>query len=97
MKEMDFQAFKKRIESLGVIYSIRDKVPYKILSVDNNVLKIKRESTGKAVRIKMAELYNFYQKENYYDTQIAKDKNYISGHVQSPAVAILCALTEKQN
>lgn len=97
MEKMDFQTFKKRIESLGVVYSIRDKVPYKILSVDNNVLKIKRESTGKDVRIKMAELYNFYQKENYYDTQIAKDKNYISGRVQSPAVAILCALTENQN
>ena len=44
----------------------------------------------------MVELYNFYQKENYYDTQIAKDENYISGRVQSPAVAILRVLTENQ-
>ncbi len=96
MEKMDFQTFKKRIESLGVVYSIRDNILYKILSVDNNVLKIERESTGKTVRIKMVELYNFYQKENYYDTQIAKDENYISGRVQSPAVAILRVLTENQ-
>lgn len=95
MAKMEFEKFKKQIKSLGIVYSIRDEVPYEILSVDDNVLKIKRESTGNVVRIKMAELYNFYLKENYYDTEIAKE--YISGRVQSPAVAVLCALTENQN
>lgn len=95
MEKMDFQTFKKRIESLGVVYSIRDNVLYKILSVDNNVLKIERESTGNIVKIKMGELYYFYQKENNYNTRIAK--GYISGRVQSPAVAVLHALTENQN
>lgn len=97
MEKMDFQTFKKQIEALGVVYSIQDNVPYTICTIDDNILKIKRESTGSFVRIKMVELYNFYTKENYYDTQIAKDKEYISGRVQSPAVAVLRALTENQN
>ena len=97
MAKMEFKEFKEHIKSLGVVYSIQDNVPYTICTVDDNILKIKRESTGSFVRIKMVELYNFYKKENYYDTQIAKDKEYISGRVQSPAVAVLRALTENQN
>ena len=96
MEKMDFQTFKKQIEALGVVYSIRDKIPYKIYPVVGDTLKIERKSTHNTVKIKMVELYDFYKKENYYDTQIAKDKNYISGRVQSPAVAILRALTENQ-
>lgn len=95
MEKIDFKTFKEKIESLEVVYSIREKVPYTIYSVDDKIVRIKRESTGKFVRIKMEELYNFYLKENYYDTEIAKE--YISGRVQSPAVAVLCALTENQN
>ncbi len=91
MKKLAFEEFKKQIKSLGVVYSIRDNVPYTICSVDDNSLKIRRESTGKVVRIKMAELFCFYEKKDYYDTRIAKA--YISGRVQSPAVAVLCALT----
>lgn len=94
MGKIDFKAFKEKIESLEVVYSIRDKVPYTIYSVDDKIVRIKRESTGNFVRIKMEELYNFYLKENYYDTKTAKDKKYISGRVQSPAVAVLHALTE---
>lgn len=88
------KSFIEKIKLLKVVYSIRDKVPYTIFSVNDKAVRIKRESTGKKVRLKMEELYNFYIKENYYDTKIAKDKKYISGRVQSPAVAVLRALTE---
>ena len=94
MEKMDFNKFKEKIESLEVVYSIRDKVPYTIYSVDDKIVRIKRESTGSKEKLKMEELYRFYIKEDYYDTKIAKDKKYISGRVQSPAVAVLRALTE---
>lgn len=94
MEKMEFDEFKKLVKSLGVVYSIQDNIPYTICYVDDNKLEIKRESTGNIVKIKMGELYYFYQKENNYNTRIAK--GYISGRVQSPAVAILRVLTENQ-
>lgn len=84
---MDFQRFKERIASLKIIYSIRDKVPYKVCSVQGNLLIIQRESTGNYVEIKLDELYDFYLNETEYNTTIARE--YISGRVYSPAVAII--------
>ena len=57
--KMDFQTFKKRIELLGVAYSIRDKVPYRICSVKGDVLTIQRESTENYVDISLKELYDY--------------------------------------
>lgn len=95
MEKMDLSTFKERIKSFEVVYSIEEGIPYTIISVNDKFVKIVRGTTGSIVRIKMEELYNYYINENYYDTKIAKDKKYISGHVQSPAAAILCALTEE--
>lgn len=89
---MDFQIFKKQISSLKVVYSIRDKVPYKICSVQSNRLIIQRESTGNYVKIKLDELYDFYINETVYNTKIARE--YISGLVYSPAVAIIKELVK---
>ena len=74
---MDFQTFKKQISSLKLVYSIRDKVPYKICSAQSNRLIIQRESTGSYVKIKLDELYDFYINETVYNTKIARE--YISG------------------
>lgn len=89
---MDFQTFKKQISSLKVVYSIRDKVPYKICSVQSNRLTLQRESTGNYVKIKLDELYDFYINETVYNTKIARE--YISGLVYSPAVAIIKELVK---
>lgn len=89
---MDFQTFKEHIASLKVVYSIRDKVPYKIRSVQGNRLTIQRESTGSYVKIKLDELYDFYINETVYNTKIARE--YISGLVYSPAVAIIRELVK---
>lgn len=84
---MNFQEFKDRIGTLKVVYSIRDKVPYKICSVQGNILTLQRESTGNYVEIKFDELFDFYVNETEYNTKIARE--YISGRVYSPAVAII--------
>lgn len=89
---MDFQTFKKQISSFKVVYSIRDKVPYKICSVQGDRLTLQRESTGNYVEIKLDELYDFYTNETEYNTKIAREC--ISGRVYSPAVAIMKELVK---
>ena len=54
---MDFQTFKKQISSLKVVYSVRDRVLYKVCSVQGNLLTIQRESTGNSVENKLYVLY----------------------------------------
>lgn len=90
---MNFQTFKERIASLKVVYSIRDKVPYRICSIHDNILTIQRESTKNYVKIKLDELYEFYTKENKYTT--TKARIYISGYVYSPAVAVINELEKR--
>lgn len=89
---MNFQSFKERITLLDVVYSIRDKTPYKICSVQGNLLTVQRASTGNDANIKLDELYDFYISENEYSTKNARE--YISGYVYSPAVAIIRNLVE---
>ncbi|WP_304210689.1 hypothetical protein [Phocaeicola plebeius] len=89
---MNFQTFKEHIASLKVVYSVRDRVPYKVCSVQGNLLTIQRESTGNYVEIKLDELYNFYSNETIYTTKAARE--YISGYVYSPAVAVIKELVK---
>ena len=48
---MDFQTFKEKIKTIKVMYSVSRNIPYKICSIQGNILTIHRESTGKFVRI----------------------------------------------
>ena len=89
---MDFQTFKEHIASLKVVYSVRDRVPYEVCSVQGNLLTIQRKSTGNYVEIKLNELYNFYANETTYTTKAAR--KYISGYVYSPAVAVIKELVK---
>lgn len=89
---MDFQTFKEHIASLKVVYSVRDRVPYEVCSVQGNLLTIQRKSTGNYVEIKLNELYNFYSNETTYTTKAAR--KYISGYVYSPAVAVIKELVK---
>lgn len=51
---MNFQMFKERIASLKVVYSVRDRVPYKVCSVQGKSVddsegkyrKLRRNQTG---------------------------------------------------
>jgi hypothetical protein len=89
---MNFQTFKEHIASLKVVYTVRDRVPYKVCSVQGNLLTIQRGSTGNYVEIKLDELYNFYSNETIYTTKNARE--YISGYVYSPAVAVIKELVK---
>lgn len=56
---MDFQTFKEKIKTIKVMYSVSRNIPYKICSIQGNILTIHRESTGKCIKIDLSELYEF--------------------------------------
>lgn len=88
---MDFQTFKEKIKTIKVVYSVSCNIPYKICSIQGNILTIHRESTGECPKIDLAELYEFYKNENLYTTTNAK--KYGLDYAQSPSVAIIKELT----
>ena len=88
---MDFQTFKEKIKTIKVMYSVSRNIPYKICSIQGNILTIHRESTGKCIKIDLSELYEFYKNENRYTTTNAK--KYGLNYAQSPSVAIIKELT----
>lgn len=73
------------------MYSVSRNIPYKICSIQGNILTIHRESTGKCIKIDLSELYEFYKNENRYTTTNAK--KYGLDYAQSPSVAIIKELT----
>lgn len=88
---MDFQTFKEKIKTIKVVYSVSRNIPYRICSIQGNILTIQRESTGECPKIDLAELYEFYKNENRYTTTNAK--KYGLDYAQSPSVAIIKELT----
>lgn len=88
---MDFQTFKEKIKAIKVVYSVSRNIPYKICSIQGNILTIHRESTGECPKIDLEELYEFYKNENRYTTTNAK--KYGLKYAQSPSVAIIKELT----
>lgn len=88
---MDFQTFKEKIKTIKVVYSVSRNIPYKICSIQGNILTIHRESTDNDSGIDLQELYEFYKNENRYTTTNAK--KYGLDYAQSPSVAIIKELT----
>ena len=78
--------FIKYLANINNAISITGKKYNSINVVDNKVF-FTREGKKNSEYILISELYNFFINESNYNTAIAK--NYISGRVQSPSVAIL--------
>ncbi len=96
MKELDFKA---RIQGLvhQVVYSIgKKKIPYKIYSLQGDVLTVQRESTKNFVELSIDELYEYFTKETTHNTQTAR-KYITTGYVYSPAAAVINAIKPKQS
>jgi hypothetical protein len=83
---MNSEQFRHQLSTVKQAKSISGKV-YKIISVSATYVEFVREHNSKSERISIIELYNLYSKEKNINTSVAK--SYISGRVQSPAVAIL--------
>lgn len=77
------------IQELSIIKSATSITwkKYSSIQINGDHIKFIRENKSKYERILIDELYDLYVKENNFNTTIAK--SYISGRVQSLAVAIL--------
>ena len=78
-----------------IVYSIGEKkIPYKICSLQGDILTIQRKSTGSVVNLNIKELHEYFTKETIYNTQTAR--KHITGYVYSPAAAVINALIKSK-
>ena len=94
MKTLNKQSFIQKLSSLKTVDSVTGK-RYKILNATNDKVIFLREGKTKSESINTSELFDFYSKGEFHTTTEAK--NYISGRVQSPAVAIINAIKNKSS
>jgi hypothetical protein len=89
---MDLNHFKQKLSKIKVATSVQEK-KYNSIRVIGNDIKFVRDTKTKSEKISINELFNLFINKNGINTSIAK--SYISGRVQSPAVAILNELKSK--
>ena len=95
-KACRMKTFKMKLENLpDVVYSISEKkIPYKICSLQGDILTVQRESTENFVELDINELYEYFTEETTYNTQTAR--KHITGYAYSPAPAIINALVKSE-
>lgn len=91
---MDIIKFKQELSKIKIATSVTGK-KYHIITVNSESVIFRRENKPQSEKISIAELYQFFTKENNFNTTTAK--KYISGRVQSPSVAILKQLKSPIN
>ena len=95
-KACRMKTFKMKLENLpDVVYSISEKkIPYKICSLQGDILTVQRESTENFVELDINELYEYFTEETTNNTQTAR--KHITGYAYSPAAAIINALVKSE-
>lgn len=88
---ISYEDFKEQISKLSCVTSIKQK-KYTIITVNEDYVYFTREGSGKPEVISIKELFDFYCCEQIENINTTTAKLYISGRVQSPAVAILHAV-----
>lgn len=83
---MNKNEFKQKLSSIKTAISVTGK-KYRSIHLYDDRLEFVRENKTKVESISVTELFELFKNENSINTSIAKW--YISGRVQSPAVAIL--------
>jgi hypothetical protein len=80
--------FINRLNKLNSFKSKRGET-YSDLSLNNNILSFKRDSSGKKWDLNLDDVYNVYLKENYLNTVVIR--KHMSGNVYSPSLGLLMA------
>lgn len=95
MKKQEFISNLRKQLNGKVVYSVADNVPYRIeeISVGLSLIRGVRESTGNAFEIDINELLEAYN-ECERPITTTKLREYITGRVYSPSLAILRALDD---
>ena len=71
-KACRMKTFKMKLENLpDVVYSISEKkIPYKICSLQGDILTVQRESTENFVELDINELYPKIRKQSQWQSQL---------------------------
>jgi len=91
-EHMNKNDFRNKLSSIKTARSVTGK-KYRSIQIVGDRLEFIRENKTTSESIPINELYELFTKENFINTSIAK--KYISGRVQSPAVAILNELKSR--
>ncbi|KEY19063.1 hypothetical protein [Kaistella antarctica] len=91
---MEKKDFVKNLTYLQSATSLTGK-KYRLDKIFDGKIYFTRENKSQSETIYISELFELFTKERVLNTTVAK--SYISGRVQSPAVAILNELKLKQN
>ncbi len=90
--EITYNGFRKHISKFPSVKSVGGKVTYTITSVKGDLVYFTREGKTEPETISIQEMYNLYCSRPIDMINTYEAKLYISGRVQSPAVAIIHAV-----
>ena len=87
------------VKELNSVESVTGKVVYKQIIVQGDFVSFRRENNEKPEIISLEEMYKFMCEQPIKNITTSIAKKYISGRVQSPAVAIIkrCTTTGIEN
>ena len=78
--------FINRARKLNSFTSKRGET-YSDLSLKDNILSFKRDSSGKKWELNVDEVYNVYLEESYFNTVVIR--KHLNGRIYSPALGLL--------
>ncbi|MBO8439804.1 MAG: hypothetical protein IAC51_04050 [bacterium] len=102
MPVINFETFKEQVSILPKeIFSIKGK-RYQLIIIEDSQLHFlridrrKQENVSKVEKLDLHKLHKFYEQASRYTTTEAKEKKYGLGGKQSPAVAVILALSKNK-
>ena len=86
---ISYNSFKKLIGKVGKVTSINGTAEYCDIRVIDDTITFRRNGKDTIERIDVNEMFRFYCEQPIENINTTMARSYISGRVQSPAVAIL--------
>lgn len=83
-----YENFRSIVKELDSVESVTGK-KYKEINVQGDFMSFRRENSEKLETISMMEMYRFMCEQSIENITTSNAKLYITGRVQSPAVAVI--------
>ena len=83
-----YENFRSIVKELDSVESVTGK-KYKEINVQGDFMSFRRENSEKLETISMKEMYRFMCEQSIENITTSNAKFYITGRVQSPAVAVI--------
>ena len=89
-----YENFRSIVKELDSVESVTGK-KYKEINVQGDFMSFRRENSEKLETISMMEMYRFMCEQSIENITTSNAKFHITGRVQSPAVAVIRKVYEK--